>query len=183
MQNSHREWLAATDSVNADSPISLVGANMAFKRSVLAKVPAFDTELGPGALGFADETLFSFQLKEAGYRIASAFDTYVEHHFDPSRLTRASFLKRARDGGRSEAYVDYHWQHLDIKNARLEYLRALLRLPVWRLKRRSEWRDAEGIFVWEMILLRNIAYYKQTLIEQRRPHNYERHGLIKRVGP
>ncbi len=183
MQTSHREWLAATDSISEDSPNSLVGANMAFKRTILEKVPRFDTELGPGALGFADETLFSFQLKEAGYRIASAFDTKVEHHFDPSRLSRASFLNRARDGGRSEAYVDYHWQHMDIKDARTQYIRSLLRLPVWRLKRRSEWRDSEGIFVWEMILLRNIAYYKQMLVEQRRPRSYDKRGLVKRVVP
>jgi hypothetical protein len=32
-------------------PLEMVGANAGFRRSVLERVPAFDPELGPGALG------------------------------------------------------------------------------------------------------------------------------------
>ena len=48
----------------------LTGANMAFARRVLDKVPGFDRELGPGGLGFCDDTLFSLQLRTAGFRLA-----------------------------------------------------------------------------------------------------------------
>ncbi len=54
----------------------MVGANMVFHRRVLSKVPGFDTDLGagPGSLGFGEETLFSRQLTEAGFRIIGLFE-------------------------------------------------------------------------------------------------------------
>src|SRR5688572_15573077 len=69
-----RVWVACTDGIDSDHPTSMVGANMAFSRKVLERVPAFDPELGPGALGFDDEAMFAWQLLEAGYRLLAAPD-------------------------------------------------------------------------------------------------------------
>ena len=88
----HDVMLASTETLAEDAPTNLTGANMAFHRRVLAKVPAFDVELGPGRLGFQDDVLFSKQLERAGYRIQRRFDVRVEHHFDFDRLLRKSFL-------------------------------------------------------------------------------------------
>ncbi len=62
----------------------LIGANMTFSRKVLRDVPQFDVELGPGARGFMDETLFYLQMLKAGYHIVFVPGLPVEHHFDPS---------------------------------------------------------------------------------------------------
>ncbi len=109
-----RSWFASTEDILPDRPDRFVGANMAFSRDVLDRVAAFEVELGPGALGFGDETLFSFQLRQAGYRLVTRFDVAVEHHFDPARLTRSKMLEAARQMGRSKAYVAYHWHHADL---------------------------------------------------------------------
>jgi glycosyltransferase involved in cell wall biosynthesis len=175
----HKAWLASTDSLDANEPEYMVGANMAFSREVLAKVPAFDTELGPGASGFHDESLFSFQLKRAGYRIVSAFGVTIEHHFDESRLLRASFLDIAQKMGRSSAYRAHHWEHTDVRHPRLELILAQLRLAKWRWQRRREYSEAEGMPEWEMVLLKEVHFYRQYLVERRRPRNYDKKGLVK----
>lgn len=175
----HRAWLASTDNLKADDPEHLVGANMAFSKEVLEKVPAFDEELGPGASGFHDESLFSFQLKRAGFKIVSAFGVMVEHHFDESRLLRANFLDTARKMGRSSAYWAHHWEHAEVRRPHLELALARLRLAKWRLQRRRECRGAEGMPEWEMVLLKQAHFYRHYLMERRRPRNYERHGLVK----
>lgn len=179
MKRLQRMWLASTDVYDAGKPLNMVGANMAFSREVLAKVPGFDTELGPGALGFEDETLFSRQLKEAGYHFVSAFETTVEHHFDQSRLLRTSFLDAARKKGRSQAYVWHHWQHRTISFPRRRLAGVLLRLAKWRAMRRRECSAVEGMPEWEMTLLTDLYFYKQYLIERKRPRNYDKHGLVK----
>ena len=175
----HRAWLASTDSLNPQEPEHMVGANMAFSREVLERVPAFDTELGPGASGFHDESLFSFQLKRAGYRIVSAFDVTVEHHFDESRLLRANFLDTAGKMGRSSAYWAHHWEHEEVRRPRLALALAQLRLAKWRAQRRRETLGAEGMPEWEMVLVKQVNFQQQYLVERARPRNYERRGLVK----
>ena len=192
----HLAWLAESVAPSPASPAdnhntsnnanvvdlpAMIGANMAFGRHVLEKVPAFDVELGPGALGFYDDTLFSHQLREAGYTLLPAYETAVEHHFDPERLSRAAFKRRALAQGRSEAYVVYHWRHEPVANAERGLRRLRLLLPLRRLRRRG-YLSAEGMAAWEMEHLRDIGFHQQYLIEQQRPRAYDRHGLIKRIG-
>ena len=175
----HRGWLASTEGIDRAAPYTMFGANMGFARQVLTKVPAFDTELGPGALGFGDEMLFSWQLLEAGYKLLGALDVEVEHHFEADRLQRKAFLESARKRGRTQAYLDYHWRHRQIPDARRKYSLAQARLWYWRARRQAECRSAEGCAAWELELLQRVHYYKSWLQERRRTPNYAPRGLVK----
>ncbi len=176
----HKTYLAATDELDPQNPMCMVGANMAFSKDVTRKVPGFDTELGPGALGFCDETLYSFQLKEAGFRLTARLEAAVEHHFDPDRLLYRSMRDRMRKEGRSLAYIAYHWQHIDIANAGLNACKRTARLAVTRMRYGPLVSPREGMPEWEMRLARDIAFYRHYLTERKRPRNYERHGCVKR---
>lgn len=181
MTQEQRNWLASTGSIAQEDKPRMVGANMAFSRRVLEEVPGFDTDLGPGALGFDDDTLFAWQLLEAGYRMQLALDVCVEHHFEPDRLTRQSFLQSARKMGRSWAYVCYHWSH-DTPHLTLRHQAGpALRLLLWRLQNAGRRRGAEGIAEAEMLLLQRCWFVKQTCQEQGKPRFYSRRGLQKQA--
>lgn len=180
MTPEHRSWLACTDLTDIERPW-LVGANFAFARRVLDKVPAFDTELGPGQLGFGDDTLFGDQLRAAGFRIAARLDTLVEHHPDADRLLRRSYLSSAAKMGRSLAYRAYHWNHEEHPNPRLQGLRNRALLALRRLTRRGQWPGGEeGLPFWEMHYVQFCHFYDQWERETRRPRLYERRGLRKK---
>lgn len=185
MTSLQRGWLASTEDEEKESgaPGRLIGANMAFSRRVLERVPAFDTELGPGQLGFCDDILFSLQLKEAGFKLGANWNAKVEHHFDESRLSHESLVQRATMEGRSQGYFWYHWLHESVRAPRLK-----LQIFSWQLAalRRREYSrhkgDAtrEGCSEAEMLLLQKVHCYRQYLIERRRPRNYELRGLVKK---
>jgi hypothetical protein len=158
----------------------MVSANMAIGRHVLDRVAAFDVELGPGALGFGEDALFSLQLLRAGFRIVSAFDATVEHHVDPSRLTRAGFREAAEHRGRTLAYRRHHWEHLDLPDAARRLRRRRVRLALARLAHPVA--PPEGMPSWEMSLREDVAFLRQYRLERRRPRNYDREGLVKRDG-
>ncbi len=107
----------------------LSGANMAFARRVLEEVPAFDPELGPGALGYCDDTLFSWQLHAAGFHVASAGEESLVMH-QPSELprTRATAAEMLARQARSRAYLDCHWLHRKLSLAGLRRAASLLGL-------------------------------------------------------
>lgn len=176
----HRSWLASTEFLNPQAPEEMVGANMAFSRRVLDRVPEFDVELGPGARGFADESLFSWQLLRAGFRLAPAFHVVVEHHVDPGRLSRASFEAMARSRGRCEAYLRHHWEHDGWPHPRLHRALSVARLWATRVVRWRETMQAEGMAEWEMYLLRHIQTLQSWPAEVARPRAYDQFGLVKR---
>jgi len=159
----------------------MIGANMGFSRVVLSKVPRFDPELGPGALGFGDDTLFSLQVEQAGFTIVSALDIEVEHWPVESRLTRTAWLRQAADRGRSLAYIDYHWRHREIPRVEIKYLRVLLSLAKHWLVNCRNWLNQEGCPEWEMQLYRKLHYYRYYLKLQVTPRAYAKHGLRKLV--
>jgi len=161
-------------------PLQLLGANMGFHRSVLDRVPAFDSEIGAGALGFAEETLFSWQLEEAGFRLQYIPQALVIHSPDPSRLVRSGWLSTGRKHGASLAYLMYHWQHAELPWPRLRFCYVALKLRLRRLLKPPLPLDAEGIDPWEMSYISEMEKCRQFLIERRRPRNYSKRGLCKR---
>jgi glycosyltransferase involved in cell wall biosynthesis len=175
----HRSWLATTDSVDLSNPDRLVGANMAISRAVFEKVPAFDEELGAGALGPGEETLFSWQLKEAGFRLAGMASCRVWHHFQEDRLLRNRWLAVSKQFGISIAYLAHHWQHETILNARYHYY---LTLAGYWIRRIVRWRQSlqkEGISEWELGFLVRLHQLDYYLNERKHPRKYGRKGLIK----
>jgi len=182
MKPMHFIWLAAPtmDSSFSGSP-ELIGANMAVSRQVLSRVPRFDPELGRGAYGFGDDTLFGYQAERAGYGIC-VVPLGTEHHFLPDRLTRANFLRHAEKLGKTGAYLAYHWEHRPLPTARVNFYRKLLQIAAWRRLHPSDVQKFEGMHPSEMHHLRSLHLYGQTLIERRRPRNYEQYGLVKKPG-
>jgi GT2 family glycosyltransferase len=160
----------------------LIGANMGFRRSVLERVPRFDPELGPGALGFAEDTLFGWQLVQAGFKVGYAPKARAIHQLDVSRLRRRNWLNDSRKRGRTEAYRLYHWEHGDITSPHLKWLWCWIKLRLRRVLQRPPSLDSEGCPGWEMSYVASMETFKQFCIEQRRPRNYSRRGLTKLHG-
>ena len=178
MSSYHKDLVADTSSLDPQNPGRMVGANMAFSRAVLQKVPAFDIELGPGAMGFGDDTLFSQQLRAAGYRVASAFDSIVIHHFQANRLGQREWDLSAEKLGRVDAYLSHHWEHETWPHPRRILFLAFLKLTIRRAKSIFQRKTAQTL----ESLLKAARHYHATvhyLTEHQRPRNYERHGLVK----
>ena len=179
MTSLHRSYLASTENIDSDDPL-LIGANMAFGRHVLEKVPLFDTNLGPGQRGFGDDTLFAEQLKKAGFRIVSRLQTAVEHHFDPTRLLYTSFVSASEKRGRTDAYITHHWGHSAPTMLPLRYAKASLRLAWQCLKQRPPAADTEGASFEEMQAVYFKAFLGQLMTEVRKPFLYEKQGMVKK---
>ena len=180
-QGKFRSWLASTDQLDPNVGVRMVGANMAFSRRVFEKVDHFDVALGPGALGFEDDSLFSRQLLQAGYRLVPRLDVRVEHHFDSSRLARPSMLQMARRAGLSQGYVAHHWEHQKPSWPVLRALKVRLRFLAWRLFHlRTWWLNSEVTWT-EWDTLKWIAFWKGYREVMHQPRKYERFGL-RRVG-
>ncbi len=170
---SRRGWFAANGDVDPDRPNHMVGANMAFSRRVIEALEGFDPQLGAGALGFHEEALFSWRLREAGFRLVTALDTSVEHHFDLSRLTRRTLLHMAERMGRSEAYVSYHWHQDEAPAGPAKVWRARLLLLAARLA--APWHAlANHAPVWEMQRVQTLAYWRQLARLRGTPRHYRR---------
>jgi glycosyltransferase involved in cell wall biosynthesis len=163
------------------TPAYLIGANMAFVRSVTAKVPEFDVELDPGRLGAWGDSLFSWQLREAGFRLQGAFDHEIEHHFAECRLSRSSLLRAARIQGVCRAYVSHHWQHESRPGFSRRLVRRLLSLAKLRAKGMRR-QSAEGVPMSELEAVESIWLERQWIQEHRRPRHYAKRGL-RRVVP
>jgi glucosyl-dolichyl phosphate glucuronosyltransferase len=169
----HMVWMA----VFHGKPLQLIGANMGLHRSVLERVPSFDIEIGPGASGFGEETLFSWQLEEAGLRLEYRPEAMMVHCPDLSRLTRSSWLSSARKHGVSTAYIMHHWSHQEIPSPELRCRYSALKLSLRRLFQPPPAPDSEGISPWEMSYVVELERCRQFLIERARPRNYSLRGL------
>jgi glycosyltransferase involved in cell wall biosynthesis len=180
-----RRWLlegfpafaACLDVKNIGDAVFLVGANMAFSRCVLKQVSSFDVHLGPGALGFGDESLFGMQLREAGYKIAVVHDVEVEHHFDEIRLRPQAVIETARKMGRSRAYMAYHWEHSDL--AGFDWFACCRKTVAYAWKRLTNFRIWDCPDVppyWRLPAIEGYAFLVQLLRERRQPRLYARHG-------
>ena len=179
MQDEHLGWLASSERLPKDAVIPLVGANMAFSRRVLERVPGFDIELGPGAKGHADDTLYSYQLEKAGCRLETALSVEAEHHLQESRLARKAFAAQARKRGEFNAYLTRHWTHADPPFPYLTLARAWAALWVRRLLHLPEWLTAPAVPSWELRLLETWHTAVCFLEERSVPRKYEKFGLVK----
>ena len=177
MTRTHYDRLSDTRFMPEDFG-SMIGANMAFHRDVLQKVPGFDTELGPGKLGAMEETLFSYQMLQEGYQIVSLPQVSVDHHFDSSRLQRKAWLNNGEMSGKSQAYVYYHWHHQVMRLPILQLLFWTGALMLYRLSRPAVDLNSEGCHRFEIRLVQNISFIKQYLIERKRPRNYRRENKV-----
>jgi glucosyl-dolichyl phosphate glucuronosyltransferase len=173
--SARRSWLASTEELDRNRPIRMVGANMAFHRRVLDKVRGFDVELGPGALGFADETLFSFQVITAGYKLVGAFDVPVEHHFDLTRVTEAGLLDIARKMGRSRAFLFHHWEHQRSRLATPRLIVCHLHRYWTRCFHRSR-KNADSIFLHVLDLEEQLAFCREYRAQRWRAVKYSVRG-------
>jgi glucosyl-dolichyl phosphate glucuronosyltransferase len=164
-----------------DGPLHLIGANMGFHRNVLERVPAFDFELGAGALGSAEEILFSWQLLEAGFRLRYIPEAGVVHYPEISRLLRANCLSAGRKYGASLAYIIHHWEHKKLRIPRLRFYYLGLKLAVRRIIQPQPAMDAEGIAAWEISYAAEMEKCRRYLAERKRPRKYSKRGL-QRLG-
>ena len=168
---SKRGWLASNESGDLSESRNMVGANMAFNRRVIETLGGFDPELGAGALGFYEESIFSWRLTEAGLRMAPAPDVWVEHHFDFSRLTRPTILGMAERMGRSEAYVSYHWHHDPGKAEPAKARRARVLLLLERVLK--PWAFfTRYVPLQEIQRVQTLAYWRQYARLVGTPRNY-----------
>ena len=158
---SRRGWFAATEDIDPAAPGRLVGANMAFSRRAVEATGEFDPELGPGALGFFDDSLWSWRLMAAGFRLVGAPPGIsVEHHFDRARLARATLLAMAGRMGRSAAWVDYHWEGSEARVPAARRWRAWGLLAVYQVL--SPWRRwQEDAPTWELQRVQTRAYLEE----------------------
>jgi len=174
----HRpDWVASTERIDPQHVDHMVGANMAFHRRILERIPQFDVELGPGRLGYGEDTLLSWQIMAAGFRVAAHFDVAVEHHFDPARLTDRAVVEMARRLACSHAYLRHHWVH----QRRPRWLRLKL---AGALLRRARHRPRGGALSDAAIRAEeDVAYYGEFLRQSRRARRYVRHGLVVLAPP
>jgi glycosyltransferase involved in cell wall biosynthesis len=163
-----------------------VGGNTAIRRELYAKTSGHDPELGPGnaVLSGGEDTLFARQMLALGVRFGYAEEAVVEHHFEPSRLTRREWLKTAESQGRSSAYIYHHWDHATVRMPSIRRRRKQVQLWLRRLLHRPNLDpDAEGVSTDELALIHIINFLDQYAIESRKQRNYEKRGLRRRIGP
>lgn len=174
-----RARLAITEGLEDGWLTEAVGANVSFHRRVLEKVPRFDEELGAGALGFGEDTLFSWQLERAGFRLGRAPEAFVEHHCEANRLLRRHYLDSAKKHGRTQAYLLHHWHHQKITMPRLRYCYAMAKMLRRWIISHADTRLIEGCAEWEISLTVELEKCLSFLKERQRPRNYEKFGLKK----
>jgi glycosyltransferase involved in cell wall biosynthesis len=107
------EFLADTRYMNlgGDPPRTIVGASMGLRRRLYDLGFQFDTRLGPGALGFMEESLLHMQITAAGGTAAFVDSVPVVHHVDRHRLEPEGWRRRAARQGACEAWIGHHWLH------------------------------------------------------------------------
>jgi glycosyltransferase involved in cell wall biosynthesis len=179
MEPLHKTWLAATDGAG-DTVSDLIGANMGIHRTVFQRIPKFDPELGPGALGFGEETLLFLQMREAGFRLRFVPQAVVIHGPDASRLMRNQWLDQARCRGRTSAYILHHWEHGEIRNPFFCLWRIRTKLFLRQLMDPPPALEEEGCPAWEMSYVSELEMCRQFLRERKRPRNYLPHGLVRK---
>jgi glucosyl-dolichyl phosphate glucuronosyltransferase len=178
-----RKWMRRThffrladNRFRSKDDLTMVGANMAFLRSVLHKVPHFETELGPGGSGQRDDTLFSHQMLRAGFRILQS-ECEVEHHFEENRLLRRAWLGHGEASGRSSAMLCFHWEHQDVRWPVFFRILWGMALTLHRISHPLAKMEQEGCGRVEIRMVEQVAFYKAYLQYKNGTRKYARYGL------
>ncbi len=174
---AHVGWLASTEYLPEGATTPMIGASMAFARRVLERVPKFDVEVRQGM-----DSLFSYQLEKAGYRIGMALDTVAEHHLQESRLSRKSFVTIALRRAETNAYITRHWSHSDPPYPYVSLARSYLILWALRLWHFPEWVTSPTVPAWELPRLERVRTVECYLKQRQEPRHYEKFGLAKLKG-
>jgi glycosyltransferase involved in cell wall biosynthesis len=178
LQPAHLEILACSEGrPGAD----LVGANMAFARHVLTRVPGFDTEIGLPRTAGGEDTLFSRQLCRADFKILPVVDGAVSHHFHPDRLQRSKMREAALKSAINDFYIEHHWMHVDPPRPWYVLIRSILRLWYYRIRRLHEWWTHESMPAWEKGMIQEVRKNWLHLRLHAEPRRYEKFGLTKLV--
>ena len=175
MQRTHYFRLA-DNRFRSGEDLSMVGANMAFMRTVLQRVPQIELELGPGGSGQRDDTLFSQQMLRAGYRIMQS-ECEVEHHFEERRLLRRAWLRHGEASGESSALLCFHWEHRRVRGALCFKLLWRAALGLYRAAHPWASLEEEGCSRFEIRMAEQIAFYSGYLKYRTARRKYARHGL------
>ena len=172
----HLVCLADNSTIAGD--FNLVGGNMAFARRVLDKVPAFDVELGPGAMGFCDDTLLFTSTSQRGlspYRRSSTSDRRASLRRASVDTNALMMCSSGRDelptwiiigriapfGSRVSVVGSRYWPWPDCRCCGNFSANAIVIQPP-----SADWR-------W--------SYYRQLAAEFERPRRTQRFGLEKMV--
>ena len=165
-----RAWLAERI-IHASEVVPhglLTGANMAVRRSALDVLGGFDPALGPGGIGYGEESLLSLRLHDSGHRIMHRAGVDVEHHFDTSRLHRDYFTRLAAAMGRGTGYINYHYLQMRVTAPKLHALKHQVELTLTRLKHRAQpWQTEPQD--WELQLIADVHTWEQYARERARP--------------
>jgi glycosyltransferase involved in cell wall biosynthesis len=170
-----RSQLAEIMDVSGDIP-GMVGASMAASREAAVDI-GFDEELGPGARGFADDVLFSWRLKAAGYRLVGSAGPPVEHHLSSDRLTYAEMKSLAERNGASHAYLWHHWLQSDLQLLGLRRIRARAHLA-WMGRRSTQ--DADAMSEREYDLWFAHSFCEHLAEERSKPRTYSLAGVTSK---
>jgi len=167
LTQSLRAALAELLDVSGDAP-GMVGANMAASK-VAAMSVKFDEGLGPGARGFADDVLFSFRLRGAGYRIVGSSGPPAEHHLAVERLSYASMRNLAERNGESHAYLARHFLGEMGHRLSLKIIFLWLKLLIYRIGHKA--RD-DVITEREFKIRERLAFYSGLRRARKVPRIY-----------
>ena len=160
MAGIYRSMLAIVEPRMASTPESLVGANMAFPRRVVQRVQGFQVELGGGAAGFGEDTLWGMQMLRAGYRLVYAHGADVEHHFDASRLCTEYFCNWVQGVGECNAMMSVRWLDDAPRHPRLLWFWTMAK---YTIRRMIDWRRRPVPPQWYMSYRHRLAYTKKCM--------------------
>jgi hypothetical protein len=151
-----RSWFAEKLPGDPQRDCGLVGANMGILKRVADSIGKFDPELGAGALGYEEETVYLFKIRSKGLRIGHAPGAIVTHYFDASRLGCAAMLEDARKRGISRAVARHRYeQHIPAwMNLRLVLVRIIVPLPLAVYSRKK----SEGCPGWVLSWVMSYVY-------------------------
>lgn len=180
MNHTHRAMLASTaDYLSANDPSELCGANMAVHRRVFERVGEFEPELGPGVTAGGEESLLSWKLKAAGFRMVGALDIEVEHHPSTDRLCYGNWVKAAQLKGEARAFLAHHWFAREVRFPRIQRLYFIAKLGIRRALTGRPKAGDEGIAPWELSYVESISMLSRTIRERSKPRKHSRDPITR----